>query len=264
MKNKKLTLFISILLILTLAACNLPGGGDDVPDLALTITAQVIQNQQQSGAPAEQATATPEFTATPGATATPEFTATSSIPMVTVSTNTNCRTGPGIVYGIVGALTIGVQAQVVGKNSSVPNYWVINNPNGSGTCWLWGEYATVTGDTSGLQGYAVPPTPTPSPTPTLAPPAPVKNLTSNLVCIPGPPGFFSWAGTINWDDDSDVEDGFNIYLNGALNTTLGKNVEAAPVPPFVNVPAGTNVTMGVEAFNASGKSATKEILLHCP
>ena len=256
MKNKRITLFVSILLILTLAACNLPGGGDDVPDLAQTITAQVLLNQQQQSG--ELATSTPEFTSTPGATATPEFTATSSVPMVTVSVNTNCRLGPGIVYAIVGALTIGQQEQVVGKNSSVPNYWVINNPNGSGTCWLWGEYATVTGDTSGLQEYAVPPTPTPSPTPTLAPPAPVKNLAEkNLICA------ISFAGDIVWEDDSDIEDGFNIYLNGALYDTIGKNIETYPIPA-INYGAGTTITLGVEAFNDSGKSAIKEIDLKCP
>jgi len=263
MKNKKLTLFVSVLLILTLAACNLPGGGDDVPDLALTITAQVLlNNQQQPGAPAEQATATPEFTATPGATATPESTATSGIPMVTVSINTNCRTGPGVVYGIVGALTVGIQAQIVGKNSSVPNYWVINTPNGSGTCWLWAEYATVTGNTSGLQEFAVPPTPTPSPTPTLAFPAPVSNLDPGKTCVFINPQFL-YQGVLKWDDKSDNEDGFNIYQNGILVTSVGKNVEsyAYNIGAF---PPGVLVKFAVESYNTAGQSAQKEVSFTCP
>ena len=253
--------FVSIVLILVLTACNLPGGGSDVPDLALTITAQVLLNdqQQQSG---ELPTATPEFTATPGATATPEFTPTSSIPMVTVSVNTNCRLGPSTVYAIVGALTIGVQAQIVGKNSSVPNYWVINNPNGTGTCWLWGEYATVTGDTSGLQEYAIPPTPTPSPTPTLAFPAPVSNLDHGKACAFINPQFI-YQGVLKWDDKSDNEDGFNIYQNGVLVTSVGKNVEsyAYNVGAF---PPGVLIKFAVESYNAAGQSAQKEVSFTCP
>jgi len=263
MKNKRNTLFVSILLILALSACNLPGGGNDVPDLALTITAQVLMNnqQQQSG---ELPTATPEFTSTPGDTATPEFTATSSIPMVTVSVNTNCRLGPGIVYAIVGALTIGQQEQVVGKNSSVPNYWVINNPNGSGTCWLWGEYATVTGDTSGLQEYAVPPTPTPTATPTLAPPSAVKDLAVNKSCVPNPAPNFKMSGTLTWVDQSDNEDGFNVYVDGAaVPIVVAANTTTFPIPEKIYV-TGVEYKLAVESFNSAGKGTLKEVSFTCP
>jgi hypothetical protein len=44
------------------------------------------------------------------------------------------------------------------------NYWYIRNPNQSGGfCWLWGEYATVTGNWAVLPQYTPPPTPTPMP-----------------------------------------------------------------------------------------------------
>jgi uncharacterized protein YgiM (DUF1202 family) len=85
--------------------------------------------------------------------------------MVTVSVNTNCRTGPGVIYDLVGGLLVGEEAVVVGK-FTLTNYWIINNPDSSGTCWLWGQYATVTGNTAGLPEYAQPPTPTPTFTPT--------------------------------------------------------------------------------------------------
>jgi hypothetical protein len=50
---------------------------------------------------------------------------------------------------------------VVGRGE-FGNYWIIKNPDGSGECWLWGNYATVTGPTDGLQEYASPATPTPA------------------------------------------------------------------------------------------------------
>jgi hypothetical protein len=40
---------------------------------------------------------------------------------------------------------------------------VIKNPDASGTCWLWGMYATVEGNTEYLPEMTPPPTPTPLP-----------------------------------------------------------------------------------------------------
>jgi len=94
---------------------------------------------------------------------TTTFTATLSVPMVEVSVNTNCRTGPGIVYDLISALLIGQEAEVVARSADGA-YWVIENPTGSGTCWLWGFYATVEGPTAGLPVWDPPPTPTPEAT----------------------------------------------------------------------------------------------------
>jgi hypothetical protein len=157
MKRKKLACII-LPLLLALSACGQaePTSG---PDLALTITAQALQLQSVTQT-ALATTPTPDPTATIEPSSTPEFTATPNKVLVTVSANTNCRSGPGVDYSNEGALTVGQQAEVVGISSST-NYWIINNPNGPGTCWLWGEHATITGDTASLQEYAVPPTTTP-------------------------------------------------------------------------------------------------------
>ncbi len=80
---------------------------------------------------------------------------------VSVSTGTNCRTGPGVAYERVGALAVGQTAQVVGQYPAA-NYWIIQNPDRPGeTCWLWGQYATVTGNSSALPVITPPVTPTP-------------------------------------------------------------------------------------------------------
>jgi hypothetical protein len=136
-------------------------------------------------------TRTPTVTLTPTETSTPTVTNTHAIlltetltptrkpgtptptqtrqnldrPMVSVSYRTNCRKGPGVQYEYIGALLVGEQAEVVGVSWN-GRYWVIKNPSQPGECWLWGGYANVTGDTSGLPRLFPPPRPTPTPTPT--------------------------------------------------------------------------------------------------
>lgn len=82
---------------------------------------------------------------------------------VSVSVSTNCRVGPGIAYERVGLLQVGETAQVVGRHLT-DNYWIIRTPGStSGTCWLWGQYATVTGDSNALP-VVTPPAPPPTTT----------------------------------------------------------------------------------------------------
>jgi len=111
--------------------------------------------------PTQTFTLSPTVTLSPTITASPTITLTSTleVPMASVSVNTNCRTGPGTIYDIVGALLVGEQAEVVGTGE-FGNYWIIKNPDGSGECWLWSNYATVTGPTEGLPFYDPPSTPT--------------------------------------------------------------------------------------------------------
>jgi hypothetical protein len=256
MNKKRQFTFLLMIMFVVLQACNLPNSAPQEPDLALTVTAQALL--LQSGTPALNTdTPAPQFTATITLTPTP------GVPTVTVSQNTNCRTGPGTQYGIVGALLIGETAEVVGKNSSVPNYWVIKTPNGSGTCWLWGEYATVSGNTANLPEITVPPTPTPTATPTLAPPAPVSDLAAAKICIPLVNPNYQYGGTLTWKDQSNNEAGFNIYYNGGLFGTVGANVTSYPIPPIV-FPAGVPMTLDVEAYNDAGKSAKKQVIVICP
>ncbi|MBL8050610.1 MAG: hypothetical protein JNM46_05255 [Anaerolineales bacterium] len=260
MIKKKSTLFLYVFLIIALSACNLPSGEatatEEVSDLALTVTAQALLLQNS---------ATPEFTATPQFTATPGASPTPSVPTVSVSTNTNCRTGPGLVYDLLGGLNVGQTAEIVGKNSST-GYWIIKLPNSATICWLFPQYATVSGNTANLPEYPVPPTPTPTktstPTSTPTPSAPVAvdNLTMTMACPNA-----NHSGTLNWNDKSNNEDGFNIYANGVLLASIpanstSYNVAAAPGGPF---PLGIASIFEVEAFNAAGKSPKKSVTKGC-
>jgi hypothetical protein len=115
----------------------------------------------------EPPTNIPSLTPTPTQTwtAIPLFTSTPLVPQISVSVPTNCRRGPGKVYQMEGALLVGEVAQVYGRDPT-SGYWYIRNPDsGSEYCWVWGEYATLTGNTAFLPVYTPPPTPTPTFTP---------------------------------------------------------------------------------------------------
>jgi hypothetical protein len=103
-------------------------------------------------------------TLSPTGTLTPvvAFTPVSTMAQISVTVPTNCRTGPGRVYDRVGGLEVGEVAEVVGRNAN-GDYWYIRNPSRDGFCWLWGEYATVTGSFASLPVMTPPASPTPMP-----------------------------------------------------------------------------------------------------
>ncbi len=103
----------------------------------------------------------PGNTSTPTLPPPPTATATSTMPLVSVSVNTNCRLGPGTDYKIVSMLLIGEETEIVARDPS-GEYWYIRNVNNpSQFCWLWGNYATPTGNYASLPVFTPMPTPTP-------------------------------------------------------------------------------------------------------
>ena len=168
------TLYPLSLLLLAMLACDAPFQRQVAVEATETMQAlatRVAGTEASMGAaadagverpPASDAESETEMTAEASATPTPSETptATPCVPMVSVSVDTKCRTGPGSAYGYLGALLVGERAEVVGQ-SSVPNYWVIDNPDNPGqSCWLWGQYAQVICDTGALPILTPPPTPT--------------------------------------------------------------------------------------------------------
>jgi hypothetical protein len=106
------------------AGCNLPSSDQDisVEDWIATYEQQTLvaaggDAGPDGGGDASVATATqtiePTMTLTPSSTLTP----TESKPMISVSVDTNCRTGPGKIYDWIGALLVGEEAEVVAANT---------------------------------------------------------------------------------------------------------------------------------------------------
>lgn len=214
--RQKLTLisitFIALGLILSLPACNLftpDGPAYSVEERAQTLVAETLaveqyaqtvvaatltaarktevdkEESQPEIVDVPEPTAT-EVQATPVvATPTVTLTPTPSVPTVSVSMDTNCRSGPGQPYDIIGALMVGEQAEVVGTAVG-GGYWLIKNPDRAGDCWLWANYATVVGETAGLPMFTPPPTPTP-----------VYNWTGTWTTSHGPSGLMHETITLN-------------------------------------------------------------------
>lgn len=123
--------------------------------VAQTLTALAPPEPAASPLPS----ATPSLTPTP----LPFFSPTPGTLLVSVSVPTNCRSGPGKVYDYAGALLVGETTEVVGREAS-GEYWYVRNPDQAGSfCWVWGKYATLSGDPGPLPVLTPPPTPTPSP-----------------------------------------------------------------------------------------------------
>ena len=250
-------------LALGVLACTLPTGAPTQvdPNAALTEAVATLQAQTQTAA-------------TP--TLAPTSAATSGPPTVTVSSVTNCRTGPSTAYDVVMTFDIGMTGQVVAKYSPA-NYWIINYPGGgSATCWLWGQYATVIGDTSKLQEAVpppMPPTPMPSPTTAVAP-FPPKDVSVSCSSVGNSHkvGNFiilssQWTVTVTWKDNTNDAGGFYVYKDGSKVATLGAGARSYTDQFSVSglIAKSPTPTYGVAAFNESGSSTTNSATLSsCP
>ena len=113
-------------------------------------------------------TVTPtEVIATPSATVS-VTTPTTEQPEIIMTGDTNCREGPSTHYGFVTLLLTGQTANVVGRDRD-GYYWVVENPNGEGQCWVWNAYATPSGPISRVPILNAPSTKTPTRMPTITP-----------------------------------------------------------------------------------------------
>jgi hypothetical protein len=283
--NTKVVLSCAILLLVATLACTLSGAAPTAtPDLVGTITAQAAL------------LAAPTLTGT-GTSVPP--TDTSSPLTVSVTANTNCRLGPTTDYEVDFTLHPGETALVVGKNTDV-DYWIIDDPGGA-TCWLWGQYAVLSGDASGVPEIPAPQsgsspkasktpkaTKTPGPTPTTGSAAPSASPTNTAITLhpPQAPSGLSaskacqggyaadgftpiWKETVGllWTDNADNELGFRIYRNGSAITNIGPNSGAYYDQIQYNQGTGGPLfdNYGVEAFNGDGASSRPSVDVgRCP
>lgn len=215
MRQRITTSLFIILLIITLSACNLPlAESPETTDLALTITAQAqeLESLVQNGQTAtptvvgEQTQSSVEITATEEAVV-PAPVVQVTVPVgavtVTVSVATNCRQGPSSSFASVYGMPVGQVAKVVAKNT-YSGYWIIEIPNKNGqTCWLWGQYATVTGNTASLTNVVTPTSvATKKPTATLSSSGAIAGCTDSTAS--------------NYNSAATVDDGSCSYIGPAL------------------------------------------------
>ena len=213
-----------VLPVFILSACNLQFV-ESTPDtnaanLELTaIVQQMLIDQAAQQGIVVEITATPELGNSESAPPTEEVVIPAALlppavgdVTVTVSVATNCRQGPSAAFASLYGMPVGQVAKVVAKNS-YSGYWIIEIPGQNGqTCWLWGQYATINGDTASLKDVVTPtsvatlkPTATKTATPTLT-----QSASSGAIAGCTDPT------ASNYNSAATVSDGSCTYIGPAL------------------------------------------------
>ena len=177
-------------------------------------------------------------------------------PMVRLIVDANCRYGPGTAYQVLTAMVSGTELPVEGRNAE-KSWWVVRLPGGS-QCWISAITVETLGSVGGLP--VIPPPPLPTSTAT-KPPLPTSTVITPPLQIPAAPqqpyidnricNGQQYSVSLRWIDAASNEDGYRIYRDGSLLSTLGAGAtQFTDTPPF-----GGSYTYEIEAFNAAGVSA---------
>ncbi|OQX61149.1 MAG: hypothetical protein B6I38_09375 [Anaerolineaceae bacterium 4572_5.1] len=253
-------IFFYIILAFAVSACNLPSSTPASSPKEKLIGTSVAQTMEAVKAQPPTATNAPTHTPTklpPTLTATITLTTTPTptyaLPILSFEGDTNCRSGPGLNYEIIGTYIEGEKAEILGRHPS-EDFWVVKAPYGEGDCWVVGDYASASGS------YLVVPTMTPPPTNTPSPPIAPTLQEYNYAC--------NWDGsqtnmtmTMVWSDWADNEDGYRIYRNGVLIIDLSANTTTYVDVVAVNLTQ--TITYGIEAYNSSGVSGQATFSASC-
>lgn len=256
--NFKFRSLAGMILILALFACNMPFEQLPPPDEIQTAAALTLQAiltpsaTSKASTPLITATASPRVTRTAAAagSATITITPTYSVPMLTVREATNCRTGPGEAYEVVVTYLTGKQLEIVGRYDP-ENFWLVKSSESpTGSCWLWGEFADVTGSFWAVASV------TPPPTATARPPRAPGIVEWNFSCSDGNITF-----TVNWVDNASDEAGYRIFRNGEGLVELPANT--VTFTDVFNLPPDQSVEYYIQVFGPRGTANSSIMRMRC-
>jgi hypothetical protein len=228
-------LLAGALIALALASCNLPAAqqnaGPATGQQAATIAAATVSAALTSAA------VTPF--ASPAAPATPAASPTEAKIILSINTNSNCRSGPGGSFKVVTSFGAGASLEVSAKSTD-NNYWLVKIPNSTDTCWVSGADGTTTGNTASL----------PEATPASAAsglPAKPGALHYSYSCTAS-----SISVSLSWVDAATNESGYHVYRSGtqiadlpANSTSYDDNIMSGPPQ---------DLQYSVAAYNDAGES----------
>ncbi len=169
----------------------------NTPTVEITITPSSTPTPTPTSTPTRTPTLTPTltFTASPTPTETP-------VPVcavtLTLTKNSNCRSGPDTGYDIYTSYALGEQLVVDGYSDNNTLWYRIKIPGQEvGHCWISAANATVEGDVTCTTRIIAPPTFTPSPT-DVPPPTftPTPTLRSDTTPPPAPSPFSPKDGAL--------------------------------------------------------------------
>ena len=132
--------FASLLLLLSMLACNLPSNAPGTPTATILPTNTSVP-----------LSTIPANTSLPSSTPPPTLTSTPTVPVASPKdVAVNCRFGPGTVWVALSALNVGQSAQIAGKNSD-GSWWYIVDPFNSGRhCWVSMSVTNASGNLASI------------------------------------------------------------------------------------------------------------------
>jgi hypothetical protein len=230
-----------IFLMLVISACNLPStpSGPSLNDQAATIVAMTLQ---AGSTPTVQV-----ILNTP--TAMSIVTQTGGTAKLTVTDNTNCRSGPGTNYSRVTTIPGGTTVNIVARYAT-GDFWIVTPADGSANCWVQADLGTVTGDTTIL------PKVTPVPSENKDAPERPGSLYYEYSCP-----FGNLSTVLTWADKADDETGYRVYRDNQLIAELPANSKTYTDNTTITV--GIGISYSVEAFNEAGTSEQRTISFTC-
>ena len=168
-------LLSTLVLFVLLASCNMPTGAAPVTQPPGNQPASIDPNAMATAVEltaiarvteiaGSAVPATPTSTAIPTETLIPTTAVASGpcSPLVTATVNANVRSGPDTAYDIVGSLTLGQTATILGRNDAY-TWWYIDYPGVAGNhAWIAGMVVTSSCVPAVVQVVAAPPLPTPT------------------------------------------------------------------------------------------------------
>lgn len=164
LRKHPILVFISMMILVSLACNAFASGGDEPPALELPPAAVTLQATAVTDNPLAPTATLPggapiDVTAVPGEST------------VNILVDLNIRSGPGVVYDRLGFFTRGATVPVLGRDPA-SGWWSVQCPPhiSASQCWVSGgpEY-TTSSNADGIPVAQVPPTPTPPPTNTPVP-----------------------------------------------------------------------------------------------
>jgi hypothetical protein len=131
----------SLLLVLSMLACNLPSSAPGTPTVTILPATNTVP----------PLTLIPSNTPLPSSTPPPPLTSTPTVPVASPKdVAVNCRFGPGTAWIAISALNVGQSSQIVGKNSD-GSWWYIVDPFSSGrNCWVSVSVTNASGNLASI------------------------------------------------------------------------------------------------------------------
>jgi len=255
MSYNRILTFVAASLIFTILGCTFPNTGPQPPASEIqTAAAQTLQAIFTPSVSAATESSPGINTNVPDATTTSvgavTITPTYSVPMLTVSEQTNCRAGPGQDYEILATYLPGIELEIVGRYEP-DNYWLVKSAESpTGTCWLWGEFVELTGSHDAVPSVIAPSTSTQPP-----PQAP-SIIEWRFSCSGGILTF-----TVSWTDRAVDETGYRVFRNGEAIAELPAN-STSHVDTF-EFTSGENVDYYLQVYGPSGSTNSSVMRMQC-